>query len=217
MDIYDNFIGRVFHFLRQDPTLISLVTVLADPMQDTFDVCEFILDHSSIDTAEGEQLELLGELIGVPRPPAQEEHRNLFALCRLGEFEEDDGRSGFFDDSDAAAGQSIDLGGYFQTQTGLESQTNPGAEMSDADYRYLIRQKAEIYRSKMTKQKLFEYLITFGSKCLIDDATKFVVEIQPFTYYEINQWAKNYIETKGFKPAGISIDFEDNIRHESSI
>ena len=209
MDIDVLFDSRLFYFLRNDPVTAALIDVISDPLQDTYDVCNFILTHSSIDTAGGEQLDFLGELIGIERPPAQE--AKIFTMNRLGEVPDLDNNRGFFDDSDA----TVDIGGYMTTSTGYEAVD--GSDMADVDYRYLIRQQAAAYRKKMTRVNLFNYLVAFGSKCLIDDETNMEVEIDPFDYYALNDWEKNYVLTQGFKPAGIKTTFRDNVRHEDEI
>lgn len=211
MDISALFDSRLFHFLREDPVTAALIDILSDPIQDTFDVCEYIANNQSISAADGEQLELLGELIGVKRPLAQEDH--IFTIRKLGFSGDPDNKTGWANDDDA----TVTTGGYITSSDGLYSQRSPGTEMSDTDYRYLIRQKAASYRSKMTHQVLFEYLIAFGTKCLIDDDTRFVVELDPLDYYAINGWAKNYVVTKGFKPAGIKVQFADNVRDGDTI
>jgi hypothetical protein len=166
---------------------------------------DFILDNSSIDDAEGEQLDFLGELIGVTRPKLQE--TQLFTMVRKGEIQHPD--YGFKDDENP--------GGYLTTLLGLDSLAYPGNTISDADYRKLIRQKAESYRSKMTREILYLYLIASGARCKLDDETTLAVEIDMVRYADLNNWTREYIETRGFKPAGISVDFLDTSRHEDSI
>lgn len=211
-DVYRNLFDRLFYFFRNDPHTVKLLTVLADPIQDTRDALDFLLGADSIDNAEGEQLDNIGGWIGVARPPAQELDENIFTLCRLGETDDLDGRTGFFDDSD-----TVEIGGYLTTTKGLVSQTSPGTTMPDLDYRRLIRQKASMIKSKMTVENLFNYLIEFGSKCKIDDDVKYICEMDPFRYYDLNEWFKYYVTTKGFKPATFSQQFRDNVRHGDSI
>ncbi|MBV6340978.1 DUF2612 domain-containing protein [Candidatus Magnetobacterium casense] len=206
MDVETTFLDRLFHQFDESPNITALVAILSDALQDTNDVETFILSHTGIDTAEGEQLDLLGQLIGVYRPPRQEEW--VFTLCHLGETDDLWNHHGFFDDSDP----TVDLGGYVTTTRGLDSISDPG-NMSDADYRKLIRQKAASYRKKMTQEILFNYLIESGARCKIDDTTTtYTVTIDPYRYYDIDEWRMNYIVTKGFKPAGIKVEFMDNVR-----
>jgi hypothetical protein len=72
--------------------------------------------------------------------------------------------------------------------------------MSDEDYRYLIRQKAASYRKSATREILFSYLIAFGARCKIDDDTDLKIEIDQDRYDDLDNWTRNYIETRGFKP-----------------
>lgn len=205
MDVEALFKARTFAQFRDSPHIQDLIETLSDPIQDTSNVMDFILGSLAIDDAEGEQLDFLGELIGVRRPPAQE--TRLFTLLRLGEV--GDPGTGFADDENP--------GGYMTTLKGLESQANPGSEMSDEDFRFLIRQKAASYRKKATREILFLYLIAFGARCKIDDDTEFEIKIDPDTYDDFDEWTRNYIETRGFKPAGISVKILETTRHKDSI
>jgi hypothetical protein len=199
------FKNRTFAQFRNSPHIQDLIETLSDPMQDTSDVADFILGSLDIDDAEGEQLDYLGERIGVTRPSAQE--TRLFRLVRLGEVGSPG--EGFADDENP--------GGYMTTIEGLESQTNPGSEMSDEDYRYLIRQKAESYRSAATREIWFLYLIAFGARCKIDDDTDLKITADQDRYDDFDNWTRNYIETRGFKPAGISVKILETTRHKDSI
>lgn len=199
--------ARLFEQFKNSPHIVALIEILSDPLQDTVDVCDFILAHNSIDDAEGEQLDFLGELIGVTRPRAQEDPDNIFTMCSLGETGDSDNSQGFYDDTD-----SVITGGYMTSYEGIPDQSDPTAQMSDADFRYLIRQKAAAFRKKMTRRNLFNYLIAFGGRCKIDDDTGQTVTIDPTAYYQFDDWTKWYIENKGFKPAGISVDIQENLR-----
>ena len=199
--------ARLFHVFRNSPHIVALIEILSDPLQDTLDVAEFISTHRSIDDSEGEQLDFLGELIGVKRPLQQEDPDNIFTMCELGEDDDLDGSTGFFDDTD-----TVELGGYMTSYTGIPLQSDPTTEMIDADFRYLIRQKASSFRSQMTRRNLFNYLLAFGGRCKIDDDTDMTVVIDPVSYYDFDDFTKWYIENKGFKPAGISVDIEENLR-----
>ena len=205
--VEDTWKNRLFHIFRNSPHIVALIEILSDPLQDSVDVCNFILAHRSIDDAEGEQLEFIGDLIGVTRPLAQEDPNNIFTLCSISETDDLDGSTGFFDDTD-----TVETGGYLTSYYGIPDQSDPTAQMSDADFRYFIRQKAASLRRKMTMANLFNYLIAFGGRCKIDDDTDMTVVVEPVSYYDFDDWTKWYIENKGFKPAGISVDLEENIR-----
>jgi hypothetical protein len=205
LDIETLFKDRTFAQFRDSPHIQDLIETLSDPMQDSSDVADFILGSLNIDDAEGEQLDYLGERIGVSRPPAQE--TRIFRMVRLGEVGDPD--EGFSDDENP--------GGYMTTLEGLESISAPGTDMSDEDYRFLIRQKAASYRKKATREILFSYLLAFGARCKIDDDTDLKIDIDQDRYDDLDNWARNYIETRGFKPAGIAIKILETSRHKDSI
>lgn len=211
MTISADFKARVFKQFKNSPHIVALFEILADPLQDMVDVANYILAHLSIDTAEGVMLDALGEIIGVERPAAQEP--NIFTLRRKGEVVDPDNDTGFRDDTDP----TVTTGGYLGSIRGLPLVSDPDAQMSDADFRFLIRQKAASYRSKFTRENAFLYLLAFGSRCKIDDDDVLSVEFDPVSYYDLDAWQKNYVITKGFKPAGVSTRFRDNVRHGSSI
>jgi hypothetical protein len=204
--------SRITPKFRYSPIIQGLLEIIAAPIQDTIDAVEFILTHLSIDDAEGEQLDLVGGLIGVKRPLKQEDPENLFTLCREGEFDDPDNSTGFCDESD-----SVVTGGYLTTEEGLASITDPGATMPDADYRRLIRQRAASYRKKMTVENLFTYLLAFGARCAIDDDETYLTQIDPVRYYDLDEWEKWYVVNKGFSPAGLKVRFEEMLRNEESI
>ncbi|MCP4539022.1 MAG: DUF2612 domain-containing protein [Chloroflexi bacterium] len=203
--------NRLFHIIRDGDIVQAIKDIIADPIQDTDDVANYILDHRDVDSAEGEHLEFIGELLGVKRPKAQELPENIFTLRRIGEVSDPD--KGFEDDSDP----TVTTGGYMTTLSGVESVTDPGADMPDADYRFLIKQKGTSYRQAMTDLNLYNYLIAFGARCTIDGSTSMTVIIDPFNSYDMDNWEKNYAVTRGFKPAGVAISFRDMVRHEGSI
>jgi len=211
MDVSAIIHNRLLHIIRDGTNVQAIKDILSDVIQDTDDVTNYILDHLSVDEAEGELLEFLGEIIGLARPKAQEDPDRIFTLKRVGETDDPD--KGLQDDSDP----SVTTGGYMMTLTGLESVTDPDSEMSDSDYRYFIYQKAAAYRSKMTHLNLYNYLLAFGARCELTESAAMTVLIEPFNYYDMDNWQKNYAVTRGFKPAGISLSFVDMLNHESEI
>jgi hypothetical protein len=203
-DAEQHLLDQLLHQFKYSENILKLIGVLGDTLQDTFDAAYYIESAVSLDDYVGEQLEFWGELIGVGRPLAQESEENLFTLCREGESGDPDNKTGFRDESD-----TVVTGGYLTTEEGLDSISYPGSKMSDADYRYLIRQKAQSYRSRMTHTNLFNYLLAFGSRCKLDGTVTFKTTIEPQNYYDLDEWAKNYVETRGFKPAGLTVEFNE--------
>ncbi|MCP4604477.1 MAG: DUF2612 domain-containing protein [Proteobacteria bacterium] len=208
MDVNQDLLDRLFSQFRNSPNILNLLTILADPLQDSIDVSDWILSKNSIDDAEGEQLEQLASIIGVSRPPAQEPR--IAIMYEYGECDDPDNDHGFYNDDD-----SVETGGRMINDDGLAALD--GSQMSDTDFRFLIRQRAASFRTKMTRANLFNYLLAFNCRCKIDDDTEHVVSLTPVTYQQLNSWAQNYIEDRGFKPAGVSVDFIANLTDKVSI
>jgi hypothetical protein len=209
MDIETLWKARLFHQWRSSPNIIALIEMFADPLQDTDNVVNYILGKLSIDLADGELLEFIGSWIGVQRPPAHEPR--IFTLCREGEVGDPDNDHGFEDDSDPA----VTTGGWLTTEKGLAAKD--GSNMSDADFRYLIKQKASSYRTKATLRNLFNYLITFGARSKIYDDTAHQIEFDLVTHADLDEWQKWYVVSKGFKPGGISVEFWEQMRYKEPI
>jgi len=210
MTISADFKDRAFKGFKDSPHIVAIFEIIADPMQDLSDVADYILAHLSIDDSEGLALDMLGELIGVTRPPMQEP--NIFTLRRPGDVTDPDNDTGFGNDDDP-----VSTGGYLGTCAGLALVSDPDAEMADEDFRFLLRQKAASFRSKFTRENIYLYLIAFGSRCVIDDDTVLDVEYDPVTYYDLGAWEKFYVLSRGFKPGGVATDFRDMMRHGDSI
>jgi len=229
--IRDTFLSRLLHQYRHSPNIIELMDIISLCMQDTVNVCDFILSHNSIDTAEGDQLLIFGELLGVEKPLKQEDRDNLFTLRVAGEYDDPDNSTGFLEIYELVGESAVwfAIGGHLVTQRGLneidkitqDQENSPavytGEYISDAEYRKLIRQKAASYRKTMTRENLFVYLNAFGARCNIDDDTAYNVVINPFTYYDLNEWQKWYVIRRGFRPAGIQIKFSENLENGDSI
>jgi hypothetical protein len=208
LNVEDRFKELLFYILKDSPYINELLEILAVPLQDSVDVMEFIRTHDSIDEAEGEQLDMRGESIGVTRPRLQE--YRIFTLFGAGDTSDLDNDHGFYDPLDGT-------GGYLQTEKGLPDQSDPDTYMNDSDYREIIRQKASSLRSKMTRLNMFNYLLAFGARCLIDDDTTYEAVIDPIEHDDYSEWQRYYIVNHGFKPAGIKVLMEGRIRNGSSI
>ena len=196
---------RTLAQFRNSPRILEFIEVLADALQDCADVVEYIDTAFDLDTATGEQLDYLGELLGIYRPRAQE--TRIFTLVMPGEIPDPD--------KDFETDETP--GGYLGSTFGLEDQDDPDALMSDVDYRSLINQKALSYRKKMTPENLYTYLIQSGARCKIDDDDRLTVTIDPYRYDDLNEWMMNYIVTRGFKPGGVKVQFSGRLRHGDSI
>jgi hypothetical protein len=207
--VYTRWLDRLFAQWRYSPNILKMLEIFSDPQQDTLDVCEYILCNLNLDTDEDIFLDIIGTWLGVERPPCQEDR--IFTLCRLGEVQ--DPWKSFADTSDP----DVTVGGYMGSLKGMQCQDDPEKKMSNDDYRKLISQKAISYRKKMTVENFFNYLLEFGYRCRIDDDTKFEAVADPSEYNDLGHWERWYIENKGFKPAGIKVRVEENLRNEDEI
>lgn len=191
---------RLFAKYRNSPNILGIMEILSDPVQDTRDVLDWLLSGLSIDTAEGELLDFLGEIIGSDRPSAQE--TDIFWLC--GDWE----TPGDPENRHGLAPDSLDEGGYLTRDDGLPSKSAPGTYMSDVDYRELIRSKAASFRQDATRETVYEFLVDLGVRCKIIEAHR-DVEFEPSSYDDLNYWLRGYIEARGFRPAGIRVRIKD--------
>lgn len=199
-DIWTTKQERLFAKYRNSPNILGIMEILSSPTQDTRDMLDWLLGELSLSTASGEVLDFLGELIGVTRPPAQED--DVLWLCLDWEV---------LDDPDNHYGLATDAlteGGYLTGDEGVLSKSSPGSYMVDDDYRALIASKGTTYRQKATRETVYSYLIELGVRCKIIEADK-VVEFEPSSYDNLNYWLRNYIESRGFRPAGIQVSIKD--------
>lgn len=201
MTVENDLKTRMVQLFKSSPYIQGLLEIIAIPLQDSYDACTYLLDHTNLDDLEGEHLDQAGESIGVYRPKRQEEF--IFTLCRAGEVVP----MGYGFTSDDY------VGGYMWEREGLASISNPGP-MDDEDYLKLIRQKAASFRQKATDTILFLYLLEAGGRCLIDDTDELNIWFEPIRHDDFDNFMKNYLVTRGFKPAGIRVRFENRLTHK---
>lgn len=200
--------GRLVSKYRDSPDILGLVELLSSPLNDTKEALEYVLSNEGIDGSEGVFLDFLGELIGVRRPPAQE--ADVFTLCSPEDAALDvDNRYGL-------APVDLSSGGYLTGIDGVLSKSDPGSYATDAEYRPLIRSKAAAFRKKATRAVLYDYLVAFGIRAKITEDAR-TAELEPSNYGDLNYWVRNYIETRGFKPAGIQIKFKLQTEPDSEV
>lgn len=211
MTVESDWKARTFSFFREMPTMLELIECLADPIQDTQNVCAWILAQDTIDNTSGEMLDFMGELIGVKRPMLQEDEDNLCTIFKLGDTSDADNSQGLSSVNDSS------YGGYLASVHGLNSITNPGALITDADYRSLIKAKGKTFKRRMTHRNLYTFILTFGARVKINDDTNFRVVLDASEYDDLNSWERWYAMTKGFKPAGIAVNFTSRMYDKDSI
>jgi hypothetical protein len=209
INVYDRLTKRLLHVFRDSPEILKLLTTISDPLQDTVDAIDFLLGALGIDDREGQQLDYLGSRLGVGRPDEQEPPEHLFTLIDVGDVGTD--WNNLSDENYPSEG------GYLADENGLGLVDNPSQKMDDAGYRRLLKQKAASFRRVATRENLFLYLIDFGSRCLINDDEIMDIEFDPVDYYSLSEFEKWYVLNKGFKPAGISTGFRENMRNGEKI
>lgn len=208
MTVVQDLKDRLYSFLQNSVNINKVIETIATAPQDTTDVMDYILAQDSLDNTEGDGLDFMGSLIGSTRPRAQE--AKIFTLRREGEVDADAHLFGFHDLTD-------DTGGFLTTEEGLEDQGDPEALMPDDDYRKLIKQRSATLNRRATHEQMFSYLIEFGARCIVDDDTDWKLVIRQVTWSDFNNWQRNYVETRGFKPSRVSVEIEENLVHEESI
>ena len=209
MSVVSDFKARTNPWLLQMEDVETLIEILSDPIQDTRDALAYLIAIENIDDAEGEQLDHRGGWIGVKRPMLEEDDDNVAIYFELGSTEDPDNSQGYEEDDGS--------GGYYADIRGLNSITNPGVQISDADYRRLIKAKAKTFFQKATIPNIFTFLLTFGARCLIHDDTARVLLYEAAEFDDLTDWERWYASTKGFKPGGISVDFMSRLTDKEYI
>lgn len=198
-DVYADILDRLFAKYRHSPNILKVLEILATPIQDTNDAIDYILDHLSIDDAEGPLLDAMGSWIGVARPRAQEE--DVFWLCRDEDVADDP------DNHHGLATDALTEGGYLTGDDGCPSKSDPGAYVSDAEYRLYIRAKAATFRKKATREILHNYFLQFGVRSRITEGTR-TVEIEPSSYNDVDYSIRYHLTNRGYRPAGIAFSIK---------
>jgi hypothetical protein len=197
-EVSADWVGRLWAQFKRAPNILKMISTYSTPIQGSFDAAEAILARTSLDDAGGELLDFMGELIGVRRPLAQEAEENILWMCDLDEIDLD------VDGGQAIAPADLSTGGYMTGLGGLPSVADPGALVSDDEYRALIRVKAATFRKKATPDVIYSYLLEFRNRCVITEGRGSVL-IVPESYNAWNYWVRDYIQDKGYQPAGIQI------------
>jgi hypothetical protein len=209
VDVYANILDRLFAKYRYSQNILGVLEILSDPIQDTDDAIDWLLAHLSIDEAEGELLDFMASWIGVSRPPAQEE--NIFLLFRDEEVADDP------ENNHGLAPDSLSSGGYLSADDGCLSKSDPGSYVDDETFRTFIRAKAATFRKKATPEVMFEYILSFGIRTVLHEDEALTCEIEPSNYEDMTLFIQNYIETRGFRPAGIKVRVKTQTYSSSEI
>jgi hypothetical protein len=207
-DVYADILERLFAKYRHSPNILKVFEILSDPLQDTSDAIDYILDHLSVDEAEGPLLDAIASWIGVDRPAAQEE--DIFWLCRDEEVADDP------DNHHGLATDALTEGGYLTGDDGCPSKSDPGSYVSDEDFRLFIRAKASTFRKKATREIMYNYILQFAVRSKLIEGTR-TVEIEPSSYDDLNYQIRYHLTNLGYKPAGITISIKQQTESDPEV
>lgn len=197
-EVYEFMRSKLRQCMHDSPNILALLHMLSVPKQDIVNVCEYLLSMPDIETKVGVHLDHVGSKIGVLRPLAQVPDDHLFTLYDADEI------GVLWDEYTGFGEEGEDIGGYMVDEDGLD--TGDRERMSDSDYRVLLKQKAEAFRSLMTDEALYAYFLVFSAPVSIDEEDILTVKIIPENDSDLSQWERWYIEHNGFKPAGIKME-----------
>lgn len=207
-DVYSDILDQLFAKYRNSPNILKVFEILSNPLQDTNDAIDYILNHLSIDDAEGPILDAMGSWIGVQRPPLQED--DIFWLCRDEDVADDP------NNDHGLATDALTEGGYFTGDDGCLSKANPGSYVDDEEYRLYIRAKAATFRKKATRDIMYNYILQFGVRSKLNEGTR-TVEIEPSSYDYLNYAIRYHLINLGYRPAGIDISIKLQTESDSEI
>jgi hypothetical protein len=207
-DVYADILERLFAKYRHSPNILKVFEILSSPMQDTGDAIDYILEHLSIDDAEGPILDAMASWIGVTRPPEQEE--DIFWLCRDEDVADDP------DNHHGLATDALTEGGYLTGDAGCPSKTDPGSYLSDEEFRPYIRKKAATFRKKATREIMYDYILLFGVRSKLIEGTR-SVEIEPSSYDDINYLIRYHLTNLGYRPAGVDVTIKQQTESDSEV
>ena len=207
-DVYQNIRDRLFAKYRHSPNILKVFEILSDPLQDTNDAVDWILDHLSIDDAGGEMLDAMAGWIGVKRPPAQEP--DMFRLYRDEEVADD------IDNHHGLATDGMTEGGYLSADDGCLSRVAPGTYASDDEFRKYVRAKASTFRTVATPDAMFEYIMQFSVRPKFAEGVR-LCEIEPSSYDNLDLSVRYHIENRGFNPCGIQVRIKPQQQSDSEV
>ena len=207
-DVQDDILELLFARYRHSPIILEVIEILSAPIQDTNNALDYILEHLSIDDAEGPMLDAIASWIGAPRQVAQED--DLLWLCRDEEVADDP------DNHYGLATDALTEGGYMTGDDGCSSKSDPGTYLSDEDFRLYVHAKAETFRRKATRAIMYNYILQFGSRCKLNEGTR-SVEIEPYSYDDLNYAVRYHLTNRGYRPAGITVTIKPQTEPDSEV
>jgi hypothetical protein len=113
-------------------------------------IFENLRDDTTLETAAGVWLDVIGDIIGLERPHREQPTATIFA-CKPTEADVDDPYKAF---------DNAGTGGYFQTRKGLEYLADPTEKKTDSEYRKMIQAKIQANIADGTVPDIYNYLVT---------------------------------------------------------
>lgn len=134
------------------PNFLKFLEILIEPFEDLQLCIEGLRDGTSIVDAAGVWLDVIGDLVGLPRPHREQPYGTIFAFKAL-ETDVDDPYKGFYDSGGPT-------GGYFQTTIGTPYIADPTENIDDEDYRRQLKAKGLANQTSGTVQDIYNYLVS---------------------------------------------------------
>jgi hypothetical protein len=196
VDVYQDFLDRALSQFEESTELLKLFEAIYDQVQDSQDLVDYLEANLNVDDAEGVWLDILGDLVGLPRPYADEARGAIFTAKLSGEV--DDPALGCYD---SATGS----GGYIQTWSGINVVADSSTTVSDAEYRKQIKAKGIANHVSGIPSDFYNFLKTgFNVESDIDDSTVGLIEITIYDY--LSQKERRFVEEKGPRQAGTQVE-----------
>jgi len=196
-DVFEILEGRILNQFSESTNLLALLEAIYTQLQDTQDMLEALRDDRYIDTAEGVWLDVLGDIVGLPRPYADEDPDYIFTAKLTGE--PDDPNKGCY-----LAGPPA-TGGYIQTWAGINVVADPTTLVSDVEYRKQIKAKAVANHRDGIISDFFTFLKDgFDVDSTITEQIGLIsVELEDYLSEKERRFAEEY----GPRSAGVKVDF----------
>lgn len=194
---YTEFTDRALSQFKGSTNLLLLFEAIYDQVQDSQDMVDYLLDGGlSVDTAEGVWLDVLGTIVGLPRPYADQDKDTIFTVKLTGEVDDPD--LGCYD---SVAG----TGGYTQTYSGINDVSDSSTQVSDSEYRKQIKAKAIANHVSGIPSDFYTFLKNgFDVESDIDDSTVGLIEITVYDF--LSQKERRFVEDKGPRSAGTRVE-----------
>jgi hypothetical protein len=197
-DLYNTAKGQLLNQFSESTNLLALLEVLFARLEDSKGVLDYIATNVNLDTAEDVWLDIIGRIVGVEKPPKEQDPATIFTCKSVGEA--DDPAKGCY-----SAGPPV-TGGYVQTIEGLTDISDPSAMETNDNYRKLIRAKTFANNATGTFADLYVYLKNgFGvhSELSSPEAGNVVITLYSF----LSQRERQHVIQYGPRLAGILIEF----------